>query len=45
MTLPTRTQLVRKIQPINDLSMVFSSISASAVMRGTLAELMGEPPV
>eukprot|EP01043_Picozoa_sp_COSAG02_P022529 COSAG02_NODE_1174_length_14082_cov_1929.950154_12_plen_332_part_00 len=38
-------QLVRKIQPINDMSLTFATFSADARLTGPLAELMGEEPV
>ena len=39
------TQLIRKIQPINDMSLTFATFSADPRMKGPLAELMGEQAV
>lgn len=38
-------QLVRKIQPINDMSLTFAKFSADPRLTGPLEELMGERPV
>lgn len=38
-------QLVRKIQPINDMSLTFATFSDDPRMKGPLAELMGEPAI
>ena len=38
-------QLIRKIQPINDMSLAFAAVSDDPRMKGPLAELMGEPAV
>ena len=38
-------QLIRKIQPINDMSLTFATVSADPRMKGPLAQLMGEPAV
>jgi hypothetical protein len=38
-------QLIRKIQPINDMSLTFATVSTDPRMKGPLAQLMGEPAV
>jgi hypothetical protein len=38
------TQLVRKIQPINDISETFARFGSDPRMTGPLEELMGQPP-
>ena len=42
---PGGSQIVRKIQPINDLSLYLSEVSADERLTGPLATIMGEPPV
>tara|TARA_B100000809_G_C15065074_1_gene503882 strand:+ start:213 stop:1061 length:849 start_codon:yes stop_codon:yes gene_type:complete len=39
------TQIVRKIQPINDMSLLFSRVSADERILGPMREIMGEDPV
>lgn len=38
-------QVVRKIQPVNDLSLTFSGLAADERLGGPLSQLMGEPAV
>ena len=42
---PTGHQIVRKIQPINDLSLYLAQVSADERLVGAMAQLMGDTPV